>query len=128
MHCQLRSPERTLFDGEATLVAAHSMEGEFAVMTGHAPLLAALDTAPLRIKTDNREHVFAVGSGVLRVSADGVMILVQEAIAVEEIDLPAVKARRAEIEQELAEAEEKDLLQRELALLRVEEQVVKAHA
>ncbi len=128
MHCQLRSPERTLFDGEATLVAAHSMEGEFAVMTGHAPLLAALDTAPLRIKTDNGEHVFAVGSGVFRVSVDGVMILAQEAIAVEEIDLSAVKARRAEIEQEIAGAEEKDLLQRKLALLRVEERVVKNHA
>jgi F-type H+-transporting ATPase subunit epsilon len=104
------------------------MEGEFAVMTGHAPLLAALDTAPLRIKTDDGERVFAVGSGVLRVSADGVMILAQEAIAVEEIDLSAVKARRIEIEQEIAEAEEKDLLQRELALLRVEERVVKDHA
>ena len=128
MHCQLRSPERTLFDGEATLVAAHSPEGEFAVMTGHAPLLAALDTAPLRIKTDDGERVFAVGSGVLRVSADGVMILAQEAIAVEEIDLAAVKARCAEIEQEIAEAGEKDLLQRELTLLQVEERVMKDHA
>ncbi len=128
MHCQLRSPERTLFDGEATLVAAHSVEGKFAVMTGHAPLLAALDTAPLRIKTDDGERAFAVASGALRVSADGVMILVQEAIAVEEIDLAAVKARCVEIEQEIAEAEEKDLLQRELALLRVEERMVKNHA
>ena len=128
MHCQLRSPERTLFDGEATLVAAHSVEGEFAVMTGHAPFLAALDTAPLRIKTDDGESVFAVSSGVLRVNADGVMILVQEAIAVEEIDLSSVKARRVEVEQELAEAEEKGLLQRELALLQIEERVVKDHA
>ena len=128
MHCQLRSPERTLFDGEATLVAAHSMEGEFAVMTGHAPLLAALDTAPLRIKTDDGERVFAVDSGVLRVSANGVMILAQGAIAVEEIDLAAVKARRAEIEEEIAEAGEKNLLQRELTLLQVEERMVKNHA
>jgi F-type H+-transporting ATPase subunit epsilon len=104
------------------------MEGEFAVMTGHAPLIAALDTAPLRIKTDNGERVFAIGAGVLRVSVDGVMILAQEAIAVEEIDLSEVKARRVEIEQEIAEAEEKDLLQRELALLRVEERMVKNHA
>jgi F0F1-type ATP synthase epsilon subunit len=56
------------------------------------------------------------------------MILAQEAIAVEEIDLAAVKARRVEIEQEITEAEEKDLLQRELALLRVEERVMKDHA
>jgi len=39
-----------------------------------------------------------------------------------------VKARRVEIEQGIAEAEEKDLLQRELALLRVEERMVKNHA
>jgi F-type H+-transporting ATPase subunit epsilon len=127
MHCQLRSSERTLFNGEATLVVAHSPEGEFAVMSGHAPLLAALDTAPLRIKTSDGEHVFAILSGALRVSADGVTILAQEAIPREEIDLATVKDRRSKIEQELAEAKEKGLLQRELALLAVEERVVERH-
>lgn len=97
MHCQLQSPERMLFDGEAKIVVAHSPEGEFAVMNGHAPLLAALGPSPLRIKTEDEEHVFALSGGVLQVTTDGVTILAHEAIPVGEIDFAAVSARREEL-------------------------------
>ncbi len=127
MHCQLRSPERTLFDGAATLVVAQSEEGEFAVMDGHAPLLAALTTAPLRIVTDDGEHTFAVLAGALSVSKDGVTILAQEAIPAEEIDPVAVTERRKKIEQEIVTAEEKEILRCDLALLQVQERMVERH-
>lgn len=97
MHCQLQSPERMLFDGEAKIVVACSPEGEFAVMNGHAPLLAALGPSPLRIKTESEEHVFALSGGVLQVTTDGVTILAHEAIPAGEIDLVAVNARSDEL-------------------------------
>jgi len=97
MRCQLQSPERMLFDGEAKIVVAHSPEGEFAVMDGHAPLLAALGPSPLRIKTEDEEHVFALSGGVLQVTTDGVSVLAHEAIPAGEIDLDAVSARREEL-------------------------------
>ena len=97
MHCQLQSPERMLFDGEAKIVVAHSPEGEFAVMDGHAPLLAALGPSPLRIKTEDEEHVFALSGGVLQVTTDGVTILAHEAIPAGEIDLAAVRSRIVEL-------------------------------
>lgn len=127
MHCQLRSAERALFDGEATMVVAHSPKGEFAVMEGHAPLLAILDNAPLRIKTEKGEHAFALLTGLLRVSKEGVMILAQEAIPSEEIDLFAVRQRLTKIEQELPITQEKDELLRELAALRTQERVKERH-
>ncbi|MEA3239566.1 MAG: ATP synthase F1 subunit epsilon [Candidatus Bipolaricaulota bacterium] len=106
MHCQLQSPERMLFDGEAKIVVAHSPEGEFAVMNGHAPLLAALGPSPLRIKTEDEEHVFALSGGVLQVTKGGVTILAHEAIPVGEIDLIAVSACREElVGSEAAEAD-----------------------
>ena len=67
MHCQVRSAERTFFDGEATMVVARSGRGEFAVMDGHAPLLASLADAPLRIKAGGDEVVLACYGGALRV-------------------------------------------------------------
>lgn len=127
MHCQLRSAERALFDGEATMVVAHSPKGEFAVMEGHAPLLAILDNAPLRIKTEKGGHAFALLTGLLRVSKEGVMILAQEAIPSEEIDLFAVRQRLTKIEQELPITQEKDELLRELAALRTKERVKERH-
>jgi len=127
MHCQLRSAERALFDGEATMIVAHSPKGEFAVMEGHAPLLAILDNAPLRIKTEKGEHAFALLTGLLRVSKEGVMILAQEAIPSEEIDLFAVRQRLTKVEQELPITQEKDELLRELAALRTKERVKERH-
>ena len=123
MLCQLRSAEKVLFDGEATMVVAHSPAGEFAVMADHAPFLAELDAGPLRIKADGEERAFALLTGVLRVTEQGVTILAREAIPAEEIDLPAVRKRREEIEEALATGPEMASLRLELACLRAQERV-----
>ena len=92
MHCRLQSPEGVLFDGEAKIVVARSPEGEFAVMEGHAPLLAALGPSPLRVKAEDGERAFALRGGVLQVTEDGVSVLAHEAIPAQEIDVAAVIA------------------------------------
>ena len=132
MHCQLQSPERMLFDGEAKIVVAHSPEGEFAVMNGHAPLLAALGPSPLRIKTEDEEHVFALSGGVPQVTKDGVTILAHEAIPSGEIDLAAVSARREELagsEGAGADAFQGDTLpgEQEIAFLDVQKKLGENH-
>jgi len=94
MRCLVRSADRTFFDGDATMIVARSVRGEFAVMDGHAPLLAALDDAPLRIKTGEEETVLACCGGTLRVGGDGAVdVLVEDAAPLEEIDLAEVDRR-----------------------------------
>lgn len=100
MQCQIRSADRMFFDGEATMVVARSTRGEFAVMDDHAPLLATLRSGPLRVKTTDTERVFACFGGTLHVSADAaVTVLVEDAVAAEEIDAASIReeseARRA---------------------------------
>lgn len=88
MQCRVQSADRTFFDGEATMVVARSDRGEFAIMADHAPLLSALRSGPLRVKSDDGERVFACFGGTLRVSEDArVEILVEDAVPLEEIDL-----------------------------------------
>jgi len=94
MRCLVRSVDRTFFDGDAEMIVARSARGEFAIMNGHAPLLAVLVDAPLRIKAEGDEAVFACFGGTLRVgSKGGVEISVAEAVPVEEIDLVEVNRR-----------------------------------
>jgi F-type H+-transporting ATPase subunit epsilon len=93
MRCELRSPTRAYYTGEATLVVARSHRGEFAVMQHHAPLLAELRPGVVRIQTGEEEKAFACFGGSLAVKEDIVSIFVLDAVAVEEIDLDA--ARRA---------------------------------
>ena len=117
MHCQLRSADRTFFDGDASMVVARSPRGEFAIMDGHAPLLAVLDRGPIRVHTDGETRVFACRRGTLRTTGDRVSLLVESAVPVEEIDLPAVQARITQLAEndDAADAEERD----HLTLLRV---------
>ncbi len=92
MHCELRSADRTFYDGETTRVVAQSPRGEFAIMDGHAPLLAVLGSGPIRIHTEGGLRVYACRRGTLRVAGDQVRVLVESAVPAEEIDLIAVEA------------------------------------
>ena len=116
MHCQLRSADRTFFDGDASMVVAQSPRGEFAIMDGHAPLLAVLDRGPIRIHADGETRIFACHRGTLRTTGDRVSLLVESAVPVEEIDLSEIEARIRQFGEtdDVADVEEKD----HLALLR----------
>jgi len=93
LHCQLRSPDRTFFEGEATSVTARSPRGEFAVLPHHAPLLAELVAGPVRIRTASGERQFACFGGTLAVEGDRIVILGSEIVPREEIDLVAARHR-----------------------------------
>ena len=116
MHCQLRSADRTFFDGDASMVVAQSPRGEFAILDGHAPLLAVLDGGPVRIHTADETRVFACRRGTLRTTGDRVSLLVESAVPVEEIDLSDIEARASKLGEgdDVADVEEKE----HLALLR----------
>lgn len=96
MHCRIRSPERTLYEGDATMVVARSAQGEFAVLEGHAPLLAQLREGPVRIKTASGERTFVCFGGTLDVQAGVVTILTPEALPREEIDIEALQRRASD--------------------------------
>jgi len=112
MQCQLRSADRILFEGHASMVVTRSPRGEFAIMDGHAPLLAVLDAGPIRIHADGDTRVFASRGGTLRTVGDRVSLLVESAVPVEEIDLSDVQARLSRLadRDDAADVEEREYL------------------
>jgi len=98
MRCHLRSADRTWFDGEASKVVAESPRGEFAILDGHAPLLAVLAPGPIRIEAEDTERVFASFGGTLRTDRDTVTLLVESAVPIEKIDPEAIRRRIAELD------------------------------
>ena len=51
LQVQRVSPERILFEGEAEMVFARTLDtGDIAFLSGHAPFLGALDVAPVTIR------------------------------------------------------------------------------
>jgi F-type H+-transporting ATPase subunit epsilon len=73
------SPERTLFDGDATQVVAPAHDGEVGILTGHAPMMALLGRGTLRVSESGGERRFAVEGGFLQVVDNQVRVVTERA-------------------------------------------------
>lgn len=90
------APDQTVWDDEAEEVILPSTTGQLGILGGHAPLLTALDTGVLRVRstTGNKEWTsIALMGGFAEVEDDEVTILVNGAERGDSIDqAEAVKA------------------------------------
>lgn len=77
MNASVVSPERVLFEGEATQVITRTTEGDVAFLAGHAPFLGTLVDGETRVYLPNGNvERFDVADGFVEVSGDTVTILV----------------------------------------------------
>ena len=109
LQVQLVSPERILFEGEAEMVIARTLDtGDIAFLSGHAPFLGALDVAPVTIRpVDGDDQLAAVHGGFVSVSDDRVIVLSDVAELSDQIDED--RARRARDAAEKAVQNEDDI-------------------
>lgn len=77
MKVTITQPDRTLFDGEATLVQLPGVGGKFEILNGHAPIIAALERGTLRLVAADGEHTFDIRGGVVKGQHNDLLILVQ---------------------------------------------------
>ncbi len=102
---ELVSPERLLFSGEVEQVVVPGMEGDFAVLKGHAPMMSTLRPG-VAVITDGKgatQRLFVRG-GFAEVSGGGLTILAEQALPVEEINDEVIGAEIKVAEQEFADA------------------------
>ncbi|MDA0991651.1 MAG: ATP synthase F1 subunit epsilon, partial [Verrucomicrobia bacterium] len=79
------TPEGKAFEGDVTSVTAPGVEGSFAVLPSHAPMIAALETGVVRVTQHDRQHYFVVDGGFLEVRQNAVVILGDAAIPAEDL-------------------------------------------
>jgi F-type H+-transporting ATPase subunit epsilon len=81
LRVSVSSPERMLFDGEATGVVAPAFDGFVGILQGHAPMMTLLGTGELRL--DGPEgRKFSIRGGFLQVVDDRVRVVTEHAEAV----------------------------------------------
>lgn len=105
---ELVSPERLLLSVEIDEVVAPGVEGEFGILTGHAPFLTALNVGELVYKIDGKVEYAAVDRGFLEVNNDKVIVLAEDAELGREINLNDAIARKLAAEKELENARKLD--------------------
>ena len=98
---ELVSPERVLFSGEATQVVVPASEGEITVLANHAPFMSALRAGVVTI--DGGKRLFVRG-GFADVSASGLTLLAERAVAVEDIDVEKLAGEIKNAEEDLRDA------------------------
>jgi F-type H+-transporting ATPase subunit epsilon len=104
---EILTPEGEVFSGEVSQVSTRTAGGEIGILANHAPLLAALKPAELRLFEGSGEpRRYAQAHGWLQVFGNHARLLLEEALAPEDLDAGALKDQLADAEQRLADAEE----------------------
>jgi F-type H+-transporting ATPase subunit epsilon len=86
---------------QVTDVTAPSVAGEFGVLPGHLPLLAALRTGLVTFHENGREQRIAVHHGFVEIIHDKALLLTERSIAKEDVDVVKVRLRLKEVDQAL---------------------------
>jgi len=104
---EVLTPEGEVFSGEVRQVSTRTAGGEVGILANHAPLLAALQPAELRLHLSESEiKRYAQAHGWLQVFGNRAKLLVEEALAPDELDPATLKEQLADAEQRLSESEE----------------------
>jgi len=79
MRVTIISPEKSIFDGDATAVVAPAYDGEVGILPRHAPFMTLLGEGKLVVREGNRSWTFAVMGGFLQVTDNAVTVVAEHA-------------------------------------------------
>ncbi|RTE88801.1 MULTISPECIES: F0F1 ATP synthase subunit epsilon [Bradyrhizobium] len=108
-HFDLVSPEKLAFSGEVDQVDIPGVEGDFGVLAGHAPVVAAIRPGILTVTTGGKHEKVIVLGGIAEVSEKGLTVLADVATSLAELDRAQFAETIAEMEESLKEHEGSEL-------------------
>ena len=104
---EVLTPEGQVFADEVEMLSTRTSVGSIGILANHAPLMAILEPTELRLYRSESEIVrFAQGEGYIQVVDNSALVLVEEAIAPEDMDRGAFESRLQEARDAAERAEE----------------------
>jgi F-type H+-transporting ATPase subunit epsilon len=127
-HFELVSPDKVLFNGSAQAVLVPGAEGDFQVLSDHAPVMTSMRPGVVGIDDAEGKHrrVFVRG-GFADASKKGLILLAETAIPFEDFSADKLGEEIKNAEEDLADAneDEKRLAREKLDRLRELKDVIK---
>ncbi len=78
MKLEIITPEKTLYEGEVSLVQLPGIDGSFEILNNHAPLISVLKKGKIKIKDEQEKlQYFEVKGGVIEVMKNKVLVLAE---------------------------------------------------
>ena len=101
IHLEVVTPDGVKLAADVSEFTAPSVDGEFGVLPGHVPLLAALTTGIVSYILQGEKHVVAVGPGFAEVSDDKALLITDRFIKKADIDPVVVRLDLKEADEAL---------------------------
>ncbi len=105
LNIRVIAPDRTVWDSTAQEIILPSTTGQLGILSGHAPLLTALDIGVMRVRPDKEWVPIALMGGFAEVEEDSVTILVNGAEPGKDIDLKAAQQEYEEAQAQFNRSE-----------------------
>jgi len=104
------APDKTVWDSSADEVILPSTTGQLGVLTGHVPMITALDTGVMRVRPSGSKDwvVIALMGGFAEVNQDEVTVLVNGAEQGSSINLDDAKVSLSQAETRLGQVKDDD--------------------
>jgi F-type H+-transporting ATPase subunit epsilon len=124
---QIVTPEAKILSEDVEIVYLPGVEGELGILPKHIPLMTMIKPGELRVTSQGKETVMAVGEGFVEVTGENVTVLTDIAIEEHAIDESAADAAVKRAQEALKDAQlhpdevtaVEATLQKSLAQLRV---------
>ncbi len=77
MLLEVVTPDKKVFEGEASSVTFPGSDGEFQVLNSHAPMISALGKGRMTIKASGQDEIVMIDGGVVEVLNNKVIVLAE---------------------------------------------------
>ena len=104
---EVLTPEGEVFNEEVEMLSTHTALGSIGILAHHEPVLALLEPTELRLYRSESEIVrFAQAEGYLQFAENRALLLVEEAIAPDQLDRATLETRLRDARSGLEQAEQ----------------------
>ena len=104
MQLRIVCPEECVFQGEVAYIGVPSTDGQFGILPHHASEICTIENGIVRVsdhKMGTVDHRIAVSEGYVQVANDEVIILVERACDLADVDVEATREKLAGFEDQL---------------------------
>jgi F-type H+-transporting ATPase subunit epsilon len=91
LNLKVITPDKTVWDDSVEEIVLPSTTGQLGILSGHAPLLTALEIGVMRVRSDKDWKAIALSGGFAEVDKNEVKVLVNGAEIGEKIDLDTAR-------------------------------------
>lgn len=126
---ELVSPERLLLSQAVDMVVVPGVEGNFGVLPRHAPMISTIRPGVIDVYEGKTivERIFVAG-GIAEVTPQRCTVLAERAIAVSDIDKPALERQLVDLREDARDAKDEAVRKAAASEVEVIEAMLKATA